>query len=391
MFKPMIAQLGWNRASISLAFFLNMTIFALTLTIAGRFYDRYGPKWVIFISTVFMAAGYMCTSIIESLWEFYVYYGIVTAIGVGGASVPFVAALMSKWFEKRRGLAISLALTGVCIGQFALVPVFTAFVLHYDWRASYFLIGIIIFAVNTFLAFAVIKGDPQDMGVSPIGRRVQPEIAEEKGQTNTGEQSVDLGLKDAMRTYSFWFFLIAMFICGSGDFLITAHLIPWVTDYEIPATTAGNMLAWFGLLSMGGILVAGPLSDLIGNKIPIAFCFLLRICLFLFVLKYQNQITFYIFALAFGFTFLITAPLTTTLAGRLYGFTHVGLLSGFITTIHHFGGGFWAYMGGLIFDRTGSYRLIFILSAILALIAFLCSMFIKEKRHVRKLPKIKSV
>jgi MFS family permease len=390
MFKPMIAQFGWDRASISLAFFLNMTIFALTLTISGRFYDRYGPKWIIFISTVFMAAGYICISLIDSLYEFYVYYGIVTAIGVGGASVPFVAALISKWFEKRRGLAISLALIGNCVGQFALVPLFTAFVLHYDWRASYFLIGLIILVVNTILAFTVIKGDPQDLGISPSGRQEQTEITDGQGQTSAGGQPADLGLKDAMRTYSFWLFLIAMFVCGSGDFLITAHLIPLVTDYDISATTAGNMLAWFGLMSMGGILVAGPLSDLIGNKIPIALSFLLRICLFLLVLKYQNLITFYVFAMGFGFTFLITAPLTATLVGRLYGFTHVGLLSGFITTIHHFGGGFWPYMGGLIFDKTGSYRLIFVLSAVGAFIALVCTLFIKEKRHVKKMPKIKS-
>ena len=144
MFKPMIAQLGWDRASISLAFFLNMTIFALTLTIAGRFYDRYGPKWVIFISTLFLSAGYVCISFIDTLWEFHIYYGILAAIGVGGASVPFVAALTSKWFEKRRGFAISLALTGNCIGQFALVPLFTIFVIKYDWRVSYILIGLII-------------------------------------------------------------------------------------------------------------------------------------------------------------------------------------------------------------------------------------------------------
>ena len=381
MFKPMIAQLGWNRASISLAFFLNMTIFALTLTIAGRFYDRYGPKWVIFISTIFMAAGYVCISLIDSLWEFYLYYGIVAAIGVGGASVPFVAALMSKWFEKRRGLAISLALSGNCIGQFALVPLFTVFVVHYDWRTSYFLIGFLILVINTILAFVVIKGDPQDFKLKPFGDPKESGVKTDRGCKTPQTQSRDLGLKDAMRTYSFWLFLIVMFVCGSGDFMITAHLIPWVTDYGISASTAGNMLAWFGLMSLGGILIAGPLSDLIGNKIPIAITFLLRICLFLLILKYQNPVTFYIFALAFGFTFLITAPLTATLVGRLYGFAHVGLLSGFVTTVHHFGGGFWAYVGGLIFDKTGSYQLIFILSAILALIALGCSVFIKERRH----------
>jgi MFS family permease len=383
MFKPMISQLGWDRASISLAFFLNMTMFALTLTIAGRIYDRYGPKWVIFISTVFMAVGYICISRIDSLWEFYLYNGVIVGIGVGGASVPLVAALMSKWFEKRRGLAISLAICGNCVGQFALVPLFTVFVIHYDWRASYFIIGLIILVVNTLLAFAVIKGDPGDFGLKPLGHQAQAGVRTGKDQTIPDGSPKDLGLRDAMRTHSFWLFLIAMFVCGSGDFLVTAHLIPWVTDYGISPTTAGNMLALFGLMSMGGILFAGPMSDWIGNKTPIALSFLLRIGVYILILKYQNLISFYIFAMVFGFTFLITAPLTVTLAGRLYGFGHVGLLSGFITTVHHFGGGLWAYIGGLLFDKTGSYRLIFILSAILALIALLCTIFIKEKRHLK--------
>ncbi len=381
MLKPMIAQLGWNRASISLAFFLNMTIFALTLSIAGRFYDRYGPKWVIFSSTVFVATGYICISFIDSLWEFYLYYGIIAAIGVGGASVPLVSALMSKWFEKRRGLTISLAICGNCIGQFALVPLFTVFVIHYDWRVSYFLIGLIILVINTILAFAVIKGDPEDFGLKPFGHQAQAEAKTHKDQTVAESKPKELGLTDALRTYSFWLFLIAMFICGSGDFLVTAHLIPLATDYDISPTSAGNILAVFGLMSMGGILFAGPVSDLIGNKIPIALCFVMRIFAYLLILKYQNLMSLYVFAMVFGFTFLITAPLTATLVGRLFGFAHVGLLSGFITTVHHFGGGFWAYIGGLLFDRTGSYRLIFILSAVLALIALLCTIFIKEKRH----------
>ena len=154
-----------------------------------------------------------------------------------------------------------------------------------------------------------------------------------------------------------------------------------VTDFDISASTAANMLAWFGLLSMGGILVAGPASDRIGNKIPIALSFVLRLFLFLLILKYQNLLSFYVFAIVFGFTFLVTAPLNTTLAGKLYGFRHIGLISGFITTVHHLGGGFWAYMGGLMFDRTGSYKIMFILSAVMALVALLCTILIKEKRH----------
>jgi len=172
-----------------------------------------------------------------------------------------------------------------------------------------------------------------------------------------------------------------MLICGSGDFLVATHLVPLVTDYGVSPTAAANMLALYGLMSLGGILVAGPISDLIGNKIPIALTFVLRVLLFALILKYRTPLSFYIFAAGFGFTWLVTAPLTTTLVGRLYGFTHVGMISGFLTTVHHLGGGFWAYMGGLIFDKTGSYQIIFIFSTIFAAIAAISAMAIKEKKH----------
>jgi len=383
MFKPMLAEFGWDRASISLAFFLNMAFFALTMSLAGRLYDRYGPKWIIFVSTLFLSAGYGCIAIIDSLMEFHIYYGIIAAIGTGGASIPLIASLMSKWFDKHRGLAISLALSGNCIGQFILVPVFSQVVIRFGWRVSYAVIGSLVLTVNTIIVLLVVKGDPQDLGLMPYGHKNQnrSETIDEKASHDSTTTAMDLNLKQAMATSSFWLFLLAMLVCGSGDFLVITHLIPMVTDFEISAPIAANMLAWFGLLSMGGILIAGPLSDLIGNKLPLAFTFVLRLFLFVMILKYQNLVSFYAFSMAFGFTFLITAPLTTTLVGRLYGFSHVGLLSGFITTIHHLGGGFWAYMGGVIFDKTGSYRMSFVISAVLAGLAAGCIFLIKEKRH----------
>jgi MFS family permease len=384
MFKPMAAELGWNRASISSAFFLNTVFFALTLSLAGKLYDRYGPRWVILISTALLAAGYISTSQVYSLWQFHLFYGILTAVGIGGASVPLIAALMSKWFARRRGLTISLALSGNCLGQFVLVPIINWFVLAYGWRFSYVLLGLIILAGNTLLVLTVIKGDPEDMGLKPYGSDLVDASAAPEKPNNTIPQPTDLSLMQASKTRSFWFFLLFMFICGSGDFLVAAHLVPVVTDYGVSPTSAANMMAWFGLLSMGGILIAGPASDLIGNKIPIALTFVLRLILFLMILKYPNPTTFFIFAIGFGFTLLITAPLNTTLVGCLYGFTHVGMISGFITTIHHLGGGFWAFMGGFLFDKTGSYQIIFTLSAALAVIAIISSLAIKEKRHVIK-------
>jgi MFS family permease len=381
VFKPLITEFGWDRGLVSLGFFINMTIYSFSIIIAGRAYDRYGPKWVIIISNVFLSTGFMSLAFIGSFRGFFIFYGIVAALGMGGTTVPLFAVLTSKWFEKGRGLAVSLGLTGSCVGQFVLVPVFTILVLRYGWRISYFFIGLVMLIIITTLAFLVIKGDPHDLGLKPWGHTNEVKLRKEGDKKPAALESRDLGLTDAMKTYSFWLFVAFMFICGSGDFMVTTHLIPMVTDYNIPPTTAGNMLAWLGLMSLPGILIAGPLSDKIGTKIPIFLTFLLRFVLFILILKYQNLVSFYIFACAFGFTLLITAPLNAILVGRLYGFSHIGLISGFIATIHHLGGGFLAYVAGEVFDRTGSYRLIFILSAVMVLIAALCTVLIKERRH----------
>ena len=380
MFKPFMGEFGWNRSSISIGIFINMVMYALSLIVAGRAYDRYGPKWVIVISALLISAGYMSISVIDSIWQFVMFYGILVGSGMGGTTIPLMGALLTKWFEKRRGLAVSLGIAGGCIGQFVMVPLLTMSVLKYGWRISYFFIGLVMLLVIGGLGLFVIKGDPKHLGIEPFGQKNGGKLTGPKEQDFQGSHQQDLGLMQAAKTYPFWLFLSFMFICGSGDFLVTTHLIPYVTDHDVSSIAAGNMLAWLGLLSLGGILVAGPLSDLIGSKIPIALTFVLRFLLFLLILKYQNLASFYIFSWTFGFTLMVTAPLTPILVGKLYGFSHVGLISGFVITVHHLGGGFWSYMGGVIFDRTGSYWLAFVLSALMALVAVFCTISVREKR-----------
>ena len=381
-FKPLIAEFGWSRSAVSLAVFLNMAVYSLSVIATGKLYDRFGPKWVIIVSTIFVSSGYMLIALTQTLWHFLFLYGVVAALGLGGTTVPIFAALMSKWFEKRRGLTISLALSGNCLGQFALVPLFSTLITDYGWRASHLWIGLMMLVLNLGLTFLVIRGDPEDLGVVPYGRKEESRSPSLIDYAEDTPPVRDMGLRDAMRTSSFWLFVLFMFVCGSGDFLMTTHMIPMVTDFGIPAVTASNMLAWFGLLSLAGILVAGPASDLIGDKIPIALTFLLRVFAFLLVIAYQNLTSFYVFALIFGFSYLVTAPLTPTLVGRLYGFSHVGVLSGFITTVHHLGGGFAAWGGGVLFDMTGSYQAVLVISAILAAIAAVSTMLIRQRRQV---------
>ncbi len=391
LFKPVIADFGWSRSAMSAAVLVNLAVFAVAIVVAGRLYDRYGPRWIILVSSVLFSGGLMLTAVMTDLWQFVLFYGVISAAGLGGTSAPIFGAIVSHWFERGRGTAVSLAMAGTSLGQFALVPLFTVFLLDQGWRATVFWVGLLCLVVNVVLVFAVLRSDPGDAGRAPYGQGAaaaasgppRPAAAAPAPSPAGGAAGPrSLTLREAMRTASFWYFTVAMFVCGAGDFLLTTHLVPMATDHGVATSTAVAMLAWFGLLSLGGILLAGPASDLIGDRVPIALAFGLRVALFLLVFRYQNVASFWALALGFGFTFLVTAPLTTTLMGRLYGFAHIGLLGGFITTVHHVGGGIWAYLGGAVYDATGGYAPAMAISAGASAVALVLTLLIKEVRHV---------
>jgi len=242
-----------------------------------------------------------------------------------------------------------------------------------------------VLVINISLAFFILKGDPDDLGCTPFGKPGSKAMGSNPAPDGGAlESEEDLGLFEAMKTGSFWLFTFVMLVCGSGDFFVSMHLVPFLTDHGVSPVAAGNMFAWFGLMSLVGVIFAGPATDLMGAKIPISITFLIRVALFLIILNFKNVLSFYVFSLGFGFTLLITAPIATILVGRLFGYSNVGLISGFITTIHHLGGGAWAYLGGLSFDRTGGYQSIFLISMVMAASAVLSGLFIKEERHTRR-------
>jgi MFS family permease len=385
MFKPIIREFGWSRSAISFVFLVNMVIFAIALTVVGRLYDRFGPKWIIIVSTLFISVGFVLTSFIHSFGQFFLSYGLIAAAGPAGTGVPLVSTVVSKWFEKWRGLAISLSLTGASLGAFILVPLLSLAAASYGWRSSFLYLGLTVLVVNVVLAALVIKGDPGQLGIRPFGAK--PEASEGPGHRWQGTSSAvisSMGLREAASTRSFWLFLVTMFICGSGDYFSTTHFINIATDYGVSSLTAGKMMGWYGLMSLAGMLLAGPAADRIGSRLPIVLTFALRFALYLFILKYKSTASLYTFAFLFGLTHLVTAPLAPMLMGRLYGFGNIGILTGVVNTVHFLGGGFWPYMTGVIFDRTGSYQLAFLLSAMMALVAVACSFLIMEKRHMKK-------
>jgi len=380
-FKPIVEEFGWSRSALSFVLFAHMAIFALMLPLVGRYFDRYGGKWIIIISSLSLAVGYLGITAVHSLGLFLVLYGLMAAIGFGGCSITLFAAVASKWFHRNRGLAISLALCGGPVGQFIMVPTATHVIHTYGWRWVFISLALLILAVNVSVAMTVM-GSKLDHMDSRCQKRLDAQSrvpdTEPPYSVTTRE---DLNLGQAIRTRSFWLFTTLMAICGGGDYLIMTHLVAMVTDKGISVQTAGSMMSWFGLMAMAGLMITGPITDKFGNKLPIVATFVMRIMMLVLILCFQNGTTYFIFALMFGFTMLITAPVTTTLTAKLYGMSHIGLISGIVTTVHHFSGGLCAYLGGVTFDRTGSYDLIFGVYIGLSAIALICGVVIKDRKH----------
>ena len=164
-----------------------------------------------------------------------------------------------------------------------------------------------------------------------------------------------LDARQAARTRQFWLLLGVYALCGLDDFFVSTHVVAFAQDRGLDAFLAGNLLAWMGLTALVGVVVSGVWSDRSGPVWPTAVSFVARLAVFGLILADQSTVSVAIFALVFGATFLVTAPLTVIFVVQSFGTKHLGALSGLIIMVHHVFGGIGAYLGAAAFDRLGGY------------------------------------
>ena len=184
-----------------------------------------------------------------------------------------------------------------------------------------------------------------------------------------------IGPKAAVRTRQFWLLLLIYAICGFNDFFVTTHVVAFAQDKGVDVFLAGNLLALMGLMGLLGVIMAGAWSDRSGPIWPTAIAFAARIGAFGLIGFDQSAISIAVFALVFGATFLVTAPMMVLFVRESFGTRHLGALSGLITMVHHITGGLGAYLGASVFDSTGRYDLAFLImlaGSVIALLLTLC-------------------
>ena len=373
----MADDLDWSRSALSLAVLSFMLVSALAAPIAGRLADRYSLKGIMAAGVLAAAVGIGLTGTVTAPWQALALYGVVFGLGNAASSNIAVGVMISRWFPHRTGLANSVAISGTAVGQLLIIGVLASFLSYLGWRSAFGLLGAASLLVLLPLVLAVVRSrppppQPSSASTAQVESRVLPTAARRTGSV--------------LRSRDLWLLVGIYAICGFQDFLVVTHLVAFAGDRGVGQVLAGNILALMGLMGLLGVIASGLLADKYGAGRPTVLCFLMRIAIFAQIIYFQSTLGIVTFALAYGFTFLITAPLTLVFARNIFGMDRIGTVSGLILMVHQVSGGLGAYVGAVIFDRWGSYDGALVLMLGLAILATITTLQVRERPVAGRLP-----
>ena len=381
-FKPVLTEFGWTRAMTSGAFSLCIFTHGVLSIVIGRLTDKYSPRIVVTACGLSLGIGYLLMSQISSTWELYLFYGILIGMGMGGAWIPQVSTV-ARWFEKRRGLATGIAVSGEGIGILILAPMARWLISAYGWRTSYIVVGIIALAL-IISAAQFLRHRPEKMGLLPYGRVANTtEINPAKYHKSSVAQ--DFSLIEAVKGQQFWMILGVFFFFEFSILSIMNHIDIHATDIGISVTTAANILATIGGTSILGRLALGVLADRAGSKRAIITGFAILAVALLWLQLARVEWMLYLFAAIFGFAFgglLVQIPL---IIAESFGLTSHGAIMGVTSFGIIIGATLGPVVVGHIFDITSSYQLGFLSCAAASIISFMLALLLRPALKKRSI------
>ncbi len=370
--KPLSAEFGWTRAMTSGAYSMGLLITGLLYMVTGRLNDRFGPRIVITACGFLLGLGYLLMSQISALWQLYLFWGVIVAMGLSGGFVPMTSTV-ARWFVQRRGVMTGIVTAGVGAGTMIVPPVASWLISSYGWRTAFLVIGIIAL-VLLMLAAQFLKRDPSKTGQLPYGENeVKPEnsISEAKG----------FSFREAVHTQQFRMVWTIYFFFGVSLGTVMVHIVPHATDLGISVMIAANILAIIGGLNIVGRIGIGSVSDRAGRKSSLIIGFVLFLVALLWLQLARELWMLYLFAIIFGFGMGGVVALQSPVAAELFGLRAHGAILGAVVFGTATGGAIGSLLAGRIFDITGGYYLAFLVCAVLAIVGLILVWLLKPTRR----------
>jgi MFS family permease len=355
--KPMVADLGLDRASFSLVISVELFLYGMLNPFVGRMVDRFGARALTLCGVLVLGAAIAASGLATQLWHLYLIQGVGVALGLAATGPVVGSAVISRWFVRRRATALSVVGSASMAGMSALVPIVTWCILTLGWRGAFGALGLTVIVIGVPLALWVVRDSPESVGLAPDG-----DGRSGAGVSVAGEHTP---LGAAVATLPFWHLGGALFTCGFSMSLIASHGVPMLTDHGYHPMMASWALAVLGASSMAGAMVLGFVGDRLGRRPVLAWLYGSRMLLFAGLFFVQDSASaLIVLALLGGTSMSGTLALGSALVADIFGRFSVGSVFGTVFLLHQVGAALGSWMGGLLFELTGGYGAAFLLCCI---------------------------
>jgi MFS family permease len=361
---PMSSEFGWGRDVFGLALAIQMLLWGAAQPFAGALADRYGAVPVLSTGALIYALGLAAMAYSTTPAMLHLTAGVVVGFGLAGASFTIVIGALGRLMPPEwRTFAFGVGTASGSFGQFLFSPLSVAFIDSYGWQRT-----LIIFAALTLLIipFSLALASPRGTGAPAAGAPVQ--------------QSVMQALAEALGHRSYLLLVLGFFTCGFQIFFIAVHLPAYVVDRGLPAWVGGWTIAIIGLFNIVGAIAAGWLSGSLPKRYILSFIYFGRaVAILIYIMLPPSAVTTVIFGAVLGLLWLSTVPPTSGLVALMFGTRWLAMLFGFAFFSHQVGGFLGVWLGGILFERTGSYDAVWWLSILLGILSAVINLPIVEK------------
>jgi len=379
-FKHLIADFGWSRGATSGVHSLFMVVHGGFAIVMGWLADKFGPARIMAACAFIGGLGLALTSQINSLWQFYLTYGIIFGVGES-AGFTITMSTTARWFIKRRGLALGIVASGAGIGTMIMAPAAERLITAFGWSTAYLVLAVAAWAVMIPSAL-VLRRDPAEKGLRSYGsdEAVIGVVSIAQREVNAAETGI--ALRAAVLYKPLWMLFAVFFTFNVCLQMVMIHLVNYATDIGIASLIAATFISIIGLGSFIGRLLMGTASDRIGASNALLICCIIMMVTLIFLIFAHEMWMFYLFAIIFGFAYGGEVPQMPVLVGRFFGMRAVAALVGVTVFGATIGGALGAWMGGQIFDVTQSYQLAFTIAAVTSFISVVLTLMLKKVRPV---------
>ena len=365
-FKSLEQDFGWSRALTSGVFSGYMLLCCVFAILGGWALDRYGPRIVIILMGFFTGLSLLLTSYANSLSYLFISYSLLLAIG-SGPTYTVTMATTSRWFVKRRGLALAIVGSGAGLGIIVMAPIAAHLISSYGWQTAYFIIGLVALFTIPPCALLLRKAPTAVAALLDGQKLAASNLA--APQEQPPNETEDFSLLQTTKTRNFWLLFFVWLLYSFCLHLVLTHLVPHAIDLGISSMKAAAILTLLGGTSIPGRLLMGRVSDTIGRKQAAIVSALFMAGAMLLLTGGSSLWTLYVFAVIFGLSYGGIDPPVVALIGDIFGLRHIGVIMGVLVVGWSVGAAIGPALAGYIFDVSGNYDFAFLVCMAAMLIA----------------------